>query len=244
MGYKKHTVSGFVLVEGRRCPMPLLSLVRAASKADVEMLKPLLNFVRRQLSDRLAVNFVVGDKGYLSASRRRFLSRHWRWVLIVEPKSDMKPPAGTQKDGCPTCPMGERLTWLDYDWEEETLLYCCESQRCERCQLAGSLCSRQFEYPAGTHETYWGAVPSHSRLSQQLRRHFRPRVEPGFYIAKRRHGLGRLFLNSRNLAQQLCQVSDSIELLTILAREGAQKPRRTQNSIKTDVSQPELWDVF
>jgi hypothetical protein len=88
--------------------------------------------------------------------------------------------------GCPLCPLGEPLIWEDYDPSDQgVLIYRGDPRHCPRCPLAG-MCPRQFEFSAGAHETLWGMLPYHTRLSSELRRMFRPRIEQGFSTIKRR----------------------------------------------------------
>jgi hypothetical protein len=241
VGYKKHTLSGFVTGDDGVCPIALYSLVRSAAKADVEMLKPLLNYARHQFANQIPMHFVVGDKAYISADRARFLREKWSVALIVKPRSDMSAPSCADTDGCPLCPMGRRLEWEDYDPTDGVLLYHAQEADCVRCPMS-PMCNRRFEFQASDHETFWGMVPTHSRLSRQLLRHFRPRVEPGFNASKNLCGLSKFFINSCNLAQQLCTMSDVVECLKKLAAKRSEGLPRIAKTLRYDKTQPDLWD--
>ena len=152
----------------------------------------------------------------------------------------MKPPAGAEKDGCPVCPLGERLIWEDYDLEG-WLIYRGQPGVCRVCPLAGG-CAKQFEYDAARHETYLGMVPPHTNLARRILQKFRPRIEHGFNLTKNKYHVTDFFLNSRHLAQTLCGLSDILETLEILAQERPQKGRETRNALLHDIFQLELWD--
>lgn len=241
VGYKKHTLTGFISLNDGLCPVPLYSLARSASKADVEMLKPLLNFAKRRFGDCLPMNFVLGDKGYVSAPRAKFLRENWNVALIVKPKSDMRPPAGTDTDGCPVCPLGRRLIWDEYDPLDGTLVYRACEDSCTGCS-ASFIRPAHFEFSAADHETFWGMIPSHSRLAKQLMRTFRPRIESGFNAAKNSYGLSQLVLNSLTLTQQLCTMTDVVHMLKILAADRTGRPIRHQIKQVNVKSQLEIWD--
>jgi hypothetical protein len=153
----------------------------------------------------------------------------------------MVPPPGTDREGCPICAYGETMTWDDYDCSDGVLLYRGKRETCARCPLSGT-CPKRFEFAADRHETYWGMVPWHSRLAQELIRRFRPRVEPGFNLAKNKYRLKDFFINSQPLAETLCILSDIIETLEIVAQERPSRGRETRNALSRDIKQPELWD--
>jgi hypothetical protein len=240
VGYKKHTVYGLFRRERRWQPVPLFSLARAANVGDVQMMKPLLNFVRRRLNGVWPFSFAIGDKGYISAERACFLREQWHVALVVKPRKGMAPPAGADSSGCPLCPAGEALVWDDYAPDAGVLLYEGERAACTCCPLSGT-CSKHFEFPAGAHETFWGMVPSHSQLARDLLRRFRPRIEPGFNTAKNRFALKDFFLNSRHMAQILCTLCDITETLEIIAQERPSRGRETKKAMSRDIKQPELW---
>jgi len=202
------------------------------------VIKPLLNFVRRRHD--WPMRFVVVDQGYVNAKRAAFLRRRWQVAEVVRPRKDMKPPAGSDQDGCPICPLGERLVFEDYD-REGWLIYRGSPSACGRCPLAGG-CPRQFEYEAGRHETFWGMLPSHSQLAQRILRHFRPRVESGFNLTKNKYQVGDFFLNGIHLTKTLCLLSDLLETLEILALERPQRGQETRSALIGDIFHPELWD--
>jgi hypothetical protein len=241
VGYKKHTISALAQIDGGWRAIPLYSLARPAGKADVEMLKPLLNYVQRRLARALPLHIVLGDKGYISAERARFLRERWSVALVVAPRADMHPPDGTTFDGCPLCPLGEPLVWTDYDASDGRLIYQGAKNVCLLCPLSGG-CVQQFEFSADAHETFWGMIPSHSQLSRRLLRQFRPLTESGFYTAKHCFRLKDFFINSLELAQTLCVMSDIVELLKIIGREGGCSPRQLKKSVSREIVQPELWD--
>lgn len=221
--------------------IPVHSLARKAGKADVEMLKPLLNFAWRRLGNLWPLHLVVGDKGYISAKRGRFLRRNRGVGLVVAPKADMTPPEGTNSTGCPICPFGEELVWDDYDPADDRLLYRGATETCEQCPLAGG-CPKRFDFAASDHETFWGMVPYHSRLCRELLRLFRPRSEPSFNIAKNHFRLKEFFINSLDLAKTLCVMSDVTETLKIMAQEGPCEALQSKKQTLRDIIQPELWD--
>ena len=152
----------------------------------------------------------------------------------------MKAPIGCKSDGCPLCPVGEPLVWEDYDPLDEVLIWRGVPEICEPCPLRWD-CPRQFEAEANIHETFWGMIPTHSKLARRLLRMFRPRVEPGFNIAKNQYRLKDLFLNSRELAQMVCTMADVLETLHVLARQHHCR-RELRRCINDDIHQPELWE--
>lgn len=228
-----------IAVHGRICPIALRSLARAANVSEHRVFKPLLNFARRRLE--WDMTFVIGDRGYVNSRYARFLRQQWNAALIVAPKKNMKPPDGCAADGCPLCPVGERLVWEDYDGASEQLIYRGSHEHCRQCPLAGT-CPKQFERDAGANETFWGMVPSHSRLARTILRRLRPRVEVGFNMTKNRYLVKDFFINSRHLAQTLCVLSDIVETLNILAQERPARGQETRKALVADMVQLELWD--
>lgn len=241
VGYKKHVVYGLFQDRGQWKTVPLVSLARAANVTDVEMMDPLLDFIHGPLGRIWPMTFAIGDKGYVSAARGRILRERHGVALLVRPKTDMVSPPGTDSEGCPVCAFGETMIWEDYDCSDGTLLYRGKADACARCPLSGP-CPKRFEFPADRHETYWGMVPWHSRLSRELIRRFRPRVEPGFNLAKNKYRLKDFFITSQNLAQTLCVLSDITETLKIIAQERPLRGVETKKSILRDVKQLEIWD--
>jgi len=240
VGYKKHTVRGALRLEGSWRLIALCSQARRGNQAEPRVIKPLLNYVRRSLRE-FPLRLVVADQAYLNANLAAHLRRHWQVALIVRPRSNMVAPAGSAADGCPLCPAGERLLWEDYDLEDEALLYIGDPRLCARCPLHGS-CARRFEFPAAAHETFWGMTPSHSLLSRELLRRFRPLIEPGFNSDKNRHYLKDFFLNSKELAQQLFILSDCLECLEILAKIRKERGQETRKALIHDLNDLEIWD--
>lgn len=238
IGYKKHTLVFLLTIAGRLVFVPLCSLVEPANVNDRIPLKPLLK--RALKSPGWPLLLLIVDKGYIDATCARLLRRWCGIALIADPKSNMKPPDGTDRDGCPLCPAGERLVWEDYDSNTQQLYYRGDIQSCHKCPLAGT-CPKQFEFDAGTHETFWGMVPSHSRLARQLLRLCRPSVERTFNTDKNTHALKHFFLNSRELAQTLSTMSDTLEVLKLLTREPVRPPKAKPTG-QAEWIQYELWD--
>lgn len=219
--------------------IPLCSSVRAANVSEQKVIHPLLHLVHRCL--QWPVVFVATDQGYINGPLGRLWRRQWHVAHIVRPKKNMVPPPGCESDGCPVCPSGERLVWEDYDIASEQLIYRGNPILCRTCPLAGT-CPKQFEYDAACSETFWGMVPSHSRLARRILHQFRPRIEPGFNLTKNKYCVTDFFLNSRHLAQALCIASDILETLEILAQERPARGRQTRQALIRDIFQPELWD--
>ena len=222
--------------------LALDSQVWPAHLSDVETLMPLLRQTRQHVAGIWPLSVVLADKGYIQGQQSGWLRQNWHMALVLSPKKDMTPPQGCQADGCPTCPAGERLVWEDYLPEDGgVLIYRGDPAVCRCCALRGD-CPRQFERQAAEHETYFGMVPSHSRLCRRLLRLFRPRIEPGFNISKNIHGLKNCFVNSHQLAQTLCAMSDVLETLSLLARQRPCAARKTDIALKGDLREPEFWD--
>jgi hypothetical protein len=240
-GYKKHTLCAMIRWNGKWRRVPVRSLARAGNISEQRVVKPLLNFARRQL--RWPILFVIEDKGYINQELARWMRRAWGMAQVIRPKSNMIPPKGCDVDGCPLCPLGERLAWEDYDSESEQLIYRGNPDACRICPLKGD-CPRQFEYDAGRNETFAGMVPSHSRLAKQLLQKLRPQVEPGFNLAKNRYDLKSMYINSRHLAQTLCVACDVLETLNLMAQERPARGRETLKSLLAESFQLELWDKF
>jgi hypothetical protein len=87
-------------------------------------------------------------------------------------------------------------------------------------------------------------VPSHSRLSRELLRKFRPRIEQSFSLAKNKFWLKGFFLNSLELARQVCAMSDVLEILEFLAQERPERGRQTKKALQGKLQAPELWEDF
>lgn len=68
-----------------------------------------------------------------------------------------------------------------------------------KCPLSG-ICAKQIGNSAGEHETYWGMVPSHSRLFNKLMHQYSHRTISGFNTAKNRFRSSGFFINSLELA--------------------------------------------
>ena len=142
IGYKKHTLYGMVRFGELWRPVPLCSMVKAAHISEVRVLKPLLNFARRRLL--WPMQFIVVDRGFVDGKRSGFLRRHWNVAIVLYPKINMVPPEGTDTDGCPMCPKGERLVLDDYDYEDGNLIYIGDHSKCHTCPLSGNLRTRNL----------------------------------------------------------------------------------------------------
>jgi len=224
--------------------LPLISRVVPANLGDVELLLPLLAAAQEGVGSFWPLRLVIADKGYIGEGQAALLRLQWRMGLVVAPRKDMNPPAGCDEQGCPLCPRGEGLVWEDYDPEDGGwLVYRGARQVCAACELAGT-CARHFEFPAGTNETFWGMVPSHSRLCRELLRKFRPRIEQAFSLAKNKFWLKGFFLNSLELARQICAMSDVLEVLEFLAQERPQRGREIKKALHNDLRAPEFWEEF
>lgn len=244
VGYKKHSACGLVRVGERFLRLPLCSLARPASVTDVEMLGPLLEHVQQELTGLWPLRLVILDKGYIQGEQAGWWRQQHQVALVVAPKKDMKPPPGCDGQGCPLCPLGERLVWEDYTPEDEgRLIYRGQPERCRVCPLAGT-CERQFEFAAAAHETFWGMVPSHSRLSRALLRMFRPRIEQGFNLVKNQYRLKGFFLNSLELTQTMSVMSDILETLGFLAQERPQQGLHMKKALQGDLQAPEFFDFL
>lgn len=244
VGYKKHSLYGVVRHAERFSVLPLISLVVPANQSDVEMLMPLVEAARQGTGGVWPLQLVIADKGYIGEAQAALLRLQWRMGLLVAPRKDMRPPTGCGEQGCPLCPRGEALVWEDYDPEDGGwLIYQGARQTCSTCELAGT-CARQFEIAAGINETFWGMVPSHSRLCRELLRKFRPRIEQSFSLAKNKFWLKGFFLNSLELARQLCAMSDVLEVLKFLAEERPQRGHQTKKALQQDLQAPEFWEKF
>ena len=241
VGYKKHTAVGFLQIDGHWRGVPLASRVTAANRGDVELITSLFRATQTATRNFWPIHIVLGDKGYTSARDARWLRQEHGVAFVVRPKADLVPPVGTDPDGCPLCPAGERLIWDEYDQADEMLIYRADECVCGACGLRGT-CPRQFDFDAGRHETFWGMIPTHSRLARLLLRQFRPLVEPNFYQSKVRHALARLFLNSPEFTDSVGKMSDLIQTLEILAPKKPMRGLQAKNSTLREVKQPELWD--
>lgn len=205
---------------------------------------PLVEAARQGTGGVWPLQLVIADKGYIGEAQAALLRLQWRMGLLVAPRKDMRPPTGCGEQGCPLCPRGEALVWEDYDPEDGGwLIYRGARQTCSTCELAGT-CARQFEIAAGINETFWGMVPSHSRLCRELLRKFRPRIEQSFSLAKNKFWLKGFFLNSLELARQLCAMSDVLEVLKFLAEERPQRGHQTKKALQQDLQAPEFWEKF
>lgn len=85
---------------------------------------------------------------------------------------------------------------------------------------------------------FGGMAPAHSRLSKQLQRMFRPRIESGFNTVKNTHRRKDFFLNSRHLTQILCLMSDVLSILDLLAQERPERGRETRKALLLEIEGP------
>jgi hypothetical protein len=227
-------------IEGKWTPVPLRSQVHGAHAADVDVMMPLLEETRTQLKT-WPMHVLIADRGYISAAHARRMRREWNMALLLHPKCSMHAPQDTDTKGCPLCPWGKPLVWQEYDPSDEQLVYRGNPRECSLCALAGT-CAKQFDIDAGANEAYWGMIPYHSRLARKLLRQFRPRVEPQFNTGKNLHRLKDFFLNSRELAETLCIMSDLVETLSMMAKERPQRGRETKKALHRDIFAPEIWE--
>lgn len=238
-GYKKHAAYALIQLPDQSWhPLPIASIVKPGNVKEQQVARDLLELAR--LKAQWKFNIVVADQGYVDGVLAGFLRREWQVAMLYKVKTSMTPPPGTDPDGCPTCPSGQRLVWHEYDSQSQSLIYGGDRQHCSRCPLAAS-CPRVFEFDAGAHESFWGMIPTHSRLAKRLLDKFRPRAEPGFNIAKNRHGLQNMFLNSLELTQILCVCSDLVACLDFLALKPRETPRELKIATRPTLEQPELW---
>ncbi len=240
VGFHKHTIYGLIRFQAGFVPVALCSRVQPANISERRTAKSLFNFVRRSLPF-WPMRIAVGDKGYLRGWLAAWYRINWQLVYLVRPKADMKPPRGCDSDGCPLCPAGERLRWEDYDPQDQVLLWRGQPAICKCCPLRAQ-CPGQFEADASVHETFWGMLPTHTELARRLLRQLRPRVEPGFNIAKNCHRLKDIFLNSRQLAQMVCTMSDVLETINVVIKLSPHDKREVRKYLKDDIHQPELRD--
>jgi hypothetical protein len=238
-GYKKHTAYWMLRVDnGSWAPVPICSLIRPGNVKEQRVTKPLLNWIFRHV--RWPVSIILTDQGYVDSRLASFLRTSRNAAMVYKPKTTMTPPAGTEPDGCPICAMGERLVWQEYDAQSAVLVYHGNEQHCRSCPLAGQ-CPRIFEFDAAMHETFWGMIPSHSKLARMLLQKFRPRAEPGFNTTKNRHNLKDFFLNSLDFTRIACTMSDILICLEIVAKKRSEIPRETQNVLELECEQLIMW---
>lgn len=164
---------------------------------------------------------IVADMGYLKAERKKFLREKYHMALITRVPVSMKPPQDfhLEADGSPTCFWGQPLTHDHFDFDQQTHLYLKpeKGRECSCCPFVAS-CPQEFLFSPEIHETYLGAQPLHTKLSQKLLQFVRPLIEPTFSEDKNRFMLKFLFINSLDLAEFSSLLVDSAKLVTVLAR--------------------------
>jgi hypothetical protein len=217
VGYKKHSLRLWLPTHHESVTLlPLVSWVTPANVHESRLLLPSLHWVRRQLGWWPGI--VVGDMGYLSADIKRAARLGWNTAVITKLRADvpMQPPyvGPTRVE----CPQGQELEWWEHDAEESVQWFRAppEAESCRWCWEAAR-CPRHFGYPSEEHETFFGAVPLASRLSQRLLQQVRPWIEPAQSFEKNQLGLGQMFFNSLRLTAQMSQWADSAVLLRTMA---------------------------
>lgn len=217
MGYKKHTLRIFFLNQSPILSIPAVTLVKPANAGDGDVLTEMIKL----WPPDLPLPLIVADMGYLQAERKKLFRTHHHIVLITRVPVSMKPPQDfdLSSDGCPTCFWGQSLMHDHFDFEKQTHLYIKPEKglECSCCPFINA-CPQEFLFSPEIHETYLGAQPLHTRLSQKLLQFVRPLIEPTFSEDKNRFMLKSLFINSLSLAEFSSLLVDSAKLVTMLAR--------------------------
>lgn len=170
---------------------------------------------------------VVADLGYLDQELKAQVRNHFQVALVTKAKSNMLIPSPCDPDGCPCCHQGQRLAWKGYVRESKPHLYQppAEGEICALCPEQGA-CEKRFHFRPEEHETFFGLIPLHTRLAQQLLKRIRPLVEPGFDADKNRFSLSGFFINSLELARTLSYLADACNILLQTAQVRTHHGRR------------------
>jgi len=194
----------------------MITRVEPANISDGSLLNPLLEAGRSRLN--FMPDIVVADMGYMDKEVKNQLRTQYGVAVVTKARKDMVIPKSCDEDGCPCCPQGQRLIWDGYVIEKNSHLYYppAEGEICAICPEQ-SRCKKEFLFPPGSHETFFGLIPLHSRLAKQLLSRIRPLVEAGFETDKNRFNLNGFFKNSLDLARTLSYLADACNILTITA---------------------------
>lgn len=239
MGYKKHTLRIFFLNQSPILSIPAVTLVKPANTGDGDVLTEMIQL----WPSKLPLPLIVADMGYIKAERKKMLRENYHVALITRVPVSMKPPQNfnLQSDGCPTCFWGQPLSHDHFDFEKQTHLYLKpeKGRECSTCPFVAS-CPEEFLFSPDIHETYLGAQPLHTRLSQKLLQFVRPLIEPTFSEDKNRFMLKSLFINSLALAEFSSLLVDSAKLLTMLVRLKTNSGKQLKRASKKMLNQLKL----
>jgi hypothetical protein len=222
VGYKKHTLrlwltqyqAGVLLV-------PLVSWVAPANVSEGGLLVPSLAYCVRQWDWR--PDYIVADMGYLGAAAKKTCREKWQVAVLTHIRKNMNLVAPFEAERRATCPHGQPLQWLGYDWREAGHRFgpAAPQSLCAICWEHSS-CPGRFEYAAADHESLLGLLPLCTRSAQHLLQHMRPWIEPTQSYEKNQLGLGQVFLNSLRLTWTVCLLADAVSI--IRARALMEKP--------------------
>lgn len=196
--------------------VPLVSWVTPANVSEGGLLRPSLQWCRRQLGWWPGI--VVADMGYLSAESKAAARTGWQTAVVTKLRSDMRllPPytSATQVE----CPQGQPLEWWEYEPQtnQQWFRVPAPAEYCAHC-WQGTHCPRHFGYDGGQHETLFGLLPLGSRVARRLLQQVRPWIEPAQSFEKNQLGLSQLFSNSLRLTWQMSLWADSAVLLRTMA---------------------------
>ena len=222
VGYKKHTLRLWITrYEPGVLLVPLVSWAAPANVSEGGLLRPSLAYCVRQWGWR--PDYVVADMGYISAAAKKTCREQWQVAVITHIRKNMNLVAPFESERRATCPQGQSLQWLGYDWREARHRFGPTETRslCAIC-WEQSQCLQRFEYSAADHETLLGLLPLCTRSAQHLLKQMRPWIEPTQSYEKNQLGLGQVFLNSLRLTWTWCLLADAVSIMR--ARALLQKP--------------------
>lgn len=210
-----------------------------ANAADSNLLFPLIEAGFRRLN--LLPHIVVGDMGYVDQEVKKHLRSTYGVAVVTKARSNMAPPPCCEDDGCPCCHQGQRLIWDRFVDDKNGHLYYPphDGEICMICPEQTG-CEKEFRFSPNVHETFFGLIPLHSRLSKELLQYIRPLVEAGNEADKHRFNLSGFFMNSLELARTLSYLADACNILTLTAAARLNHGRRYRKMDRLSRCQLEL----
>jgi hypothetical protein len=213
IGYKKHTLRlWFAPYEDAVLLLPLCSWAVPANRGEALFLYPSLRDCLRRL--HWLPKYVVGDMAYINLANQRRIREELDVAIVTKLRPDMHLVEPYTGQGVPHCHQGQALRWLHYDSDHGEQWFGVQgaAELCRWC-WEQSTCSREFSYPAATHEILLGQVPYNSWLARHLLERVRPWVEPAQSFEKNQLGLRSFYLNSLQYTWVMCLLADMTVLL-------------------------------
>ncbi len=172
VGYRKHSVS----VSTSQGPMTLVSILEPGNMADIRVMLPLVERIRRV--EELRTQYLVADLGYLDAGDQKKAFHEHDMAVVTGFRSGMVLPEECDTSGRPECEQGHPLIWDGFDWETATSWFRGDPAHCQACPLQGG-CDKQFGLSFDEKPIMYGPVPQGTELHEHMLR-FRKQIELSF----------------------------------------------------------------